>query len=669
MPAKGKTSLDQLPLFVPPSEWKPPDNLPDLSRETEVAIDIETKDPSLSNDKGPGFYCYEKTNHNTGFICGISVAWRDSSVYIPLRHFETTCFEFLPVFNWLRRLAAQNYTRFIFHNFQYDWGWIEAVFRIPPPLLLDDTMAMASMINENLESFSLDNLCIWQGLEGKEEALLKDALGTYRLTGKGDLWKLPGKYVGPYAEQDAASTLALSKKLRPLLTAEKLDGAYQVERDLFPITLTMKQKGIRVDLDKATKLSKLLKAQADVELSKLKQWVGTIPNIHDLRKNRWLTEQFARHNIRDIPKTDPTDRFPDGQDSFDKIYLSRHPHDFPKAVHKIRNYYDLAEKFLDKFILSYAHNGRVYPSVNQFRSETGGARSHRFSYSDPPLQQMPSRDAEYANQIRDCFLPEPGEYWCSIDYRQQEYRLIVFTAELQGKRGAEAAANMYRTNPDTDFHDYVAKLTRLPRKRAKDVNFATSYGAGVTKFSEMTGLDIEESREIMEQYYRELPFVREVSNHYRDFALDNGYIEMLDGARNHFNLWEPRYRDFAKEQEFKKKDKTINLSPCVKSVYDVRYRSLLHPWHGEVGKRAYCHKAFNRIIQGSAARQIKRAMIDLWNAGYPPLLQIHDELAFSLVDPVYAKTCAKIMEECMPQITIPMLTDVKIGSSWGDLKK
>ena len=72
MISRGKPSPDQLPLFVPNSEWTTPTSLPDLSNETEVAIDVETRDDSLAKDKGPGFYQYERTNPNTGFICGIS---------------------------------------------------------------------------------------------------------------------------------------------------------------------------------------------------------------------------------------------------------------------------------------------------------------------------------------------------------------------------------------------------------------------------------------------------------------------------------------------------------------------------------------------------------------------------------------------------------------------
>ena len=75
------------------------------------------------------------------------------------------------------------------------------------------------------------------------------------------------------------------------------------------------------------------------------------------------------------------------------------------------------------------------------------------------------------------------------------------------------------------------------------------------------------------------------------------------------------------------------------------------------------------MIQGTAARQIKKAMVDIHKAGYDPLLQIHDELGFSFANPDDAQVCAKIMEEAMPSITIPMLTDIKLGKSWGELAK
>jgi DNA polymerase I-like protein with 3'-5' exonuclease and polymerase domains len=43
-------------------------------------------------------------------------------------------------------------------------------------------------------------------------------------------------------------------------------------------------------------------------------------------------------------------------------------------------------------------------------------------------------------------------------------------------------------------------------------------------------------------------------------------------------------------------------------------------------KRAFTYKALNKLIQGSAADMTKKAMLDLYNEGIIPHIQIHDEL-------------------------------------------
>jgi DNA polymerase I-like protein with 3'-5' exonuclease and polymerase domains len=76
-------------------------------------------------------------------------------------------------------------------------------------------------------------------------------------------------------------------------------------------------------------------------------------------------------------------------------------------------------------------------------------------------------------------------------------------------------------------------------------------------------------------------------------------------------------------------------------------------------------KALNRLIQGSAADQIKKSMVDLSKLGYIPLIQIHDELAISVNDddiPVIKKT----MEESVPSMIVPSKVDVSIGNNWGE---
>lgn len=654
-------------MFVPESDWVKPE-LPDLSKEEEVAIDTETRDDTLSNKMGPGWF--KGVVRNAGYVCGVSVAWRDQAVYIPLAHEDTDCFDLSIVQAWLKKLFSYNHIRFIFHNFQYDQGWLQAQFGIPTPAKIDDTAAMASLLNENLSSFSLEGLSQWQKIPGKDESLLVEAAAAWKIYGKDikpNLYRLAGRYVGPYAEQDARSTLQLAQKLRPLLAKEQLNNAYDVERRLMPITLEMKRRGIRVNRNKAIQLADAIQKRYEEELNRISSSLGLRVTLKEVRSTKWLEQQFNELGLR-YPRTAPTSNYEDGQASFEKSFMSNHSHWFPRAVYSVRHQADLSKKFLLNFICDYSHKGRIHATVNQFRSEGGGARSHRVSIADPPLQQMPSRDDIYAPLIRSCFYPEEGELWASLDFNQQEYRLIVHVAEVLRARGAKNAGDRYRADPKTDFHQFVVDITKLERRRAKDTNFAKAYGAGITKFATMIGTSEDEARKIYELYDRELPFVREASEQYTRFATMNGFIIMLDGARNHFNLWEPTFRDFAKEYYMKRDNPSISVAPCSWGEVKARTSNPNHPWNGERVRRAFTHKAFNRMIQGSAARQTKKAMVDIYEAGYFPLIQLHDELGFSLTNEKDGTVIRDIMCNAIP-LTIPVLADLEWGISWGRAAK
>ena len=118
---------------------------------------------------------------------------------------------------------------------------------------------------------------------------------------------------------------------------------------------------------------------------------------------------------------------------------------------------------------------------------------------------MPAHDEELTALIRGVFLPEEGEVWAKPDISQQEFRFIVHYAAHHKLAGAQQAIEHYRTDPDTDFHNFVAELTGLERKSAKNVNFAKAFGAGVRKFAAMINQREGDARAIYEKYDRALP--------------------------------------------------------------------------------------------------------------------------------------------------------------------
>ena len=181
------------------------------------------------------------------------------------------------------------------------------------------------------------------------------------------------------------------------------------------------------------------------------------------------------------------------------------------AIATANKYEAAGTKFLESHILKHIVSGRIYAEIHPFLSDEGGTRSTRFSYSNPPLQQMPVRDKELGPLIRRVFLPEAGEFWCKPDQAAG----ISLAGGLRRPNTTcpvrEKPSEAYRDNPDADFHAVVAEMTGLERDAAKTVNFAKIYGAGAKKFAEMIGKPVAEAQAIITQYDRKLPFVAKLS--------------------------------------------------------------------------------------------------------------------------------------------------------------
>ena len=271
--------------------------------------------------------------------------------------------------------------------------------------------------------------------------------------------------------------------------------------------------------------------------------------------------------------------------------------------------------------------------------------------SNPNLQQIPARNPRFAKAIRGLFLPEEGEKWASLDYNQQEPRILVHYANLTGKRGltgSDLFVEAYRNNQNTDFHQMVADIAKIPRKQAKTINLALLYGMGQTKLAEKLDVTPEEAKVIISQYHIQVPFVKELQDFIQRRVggpMGTGFVRSLLGRKCRFNLWEPNL--FVSSKALPKEQATIE--------------------YGNNIKRAYTYKSLNRLIQASAADQTKKAMAEIYKTGKSPLIQIHDELAFSVRDLTEIKEIQKIMEEAV-ELKVPSPTDISLGPNWGNLK-
>jgi DNA polymerase I-like protein with 3'-5' exonuclease and polymerase domains len=84
-------------------------------------------------------------------------------------------------------------------------------------------------------------------------------------------------------------------------------------------------------------------------------------------------------------------------------------------------------------------------------------------------------------------------------------------------------------------------------------------------------------------------------------------------------------------------------------------------------KPAFTYKALNRLIQGSAADMTKKAMVNLYEKGILPQIQIHDELCLSIKDDKEKEIVIETMEKAIP-LLIKNKVNCKIGNNWGSIK-
>ena len=83
--------------------------------------------------------------------------------------------------------------------------------------------------------------------------------------------------------------------------------------------------------------------------------------------------------------------------------------------------------------------------------------------------------------------------------------------------------------------------------------------------------------------------------------------------------------------------------------------------------RSFEYKMLNTLIQGSAADHLKESAIALFDAGFPPILFVHDELVVA----TKRKTDARRIREVLESVgtwRVPMRAGAKWGKTWADAK-
>ena len=619
----------QLTLTFKKSMWNTPLEYKDLSSYKEIAIDLETRDEGLNNKLGAGWAL------GKGEIVGFAVAVEGWKGYFPFGHLGGGNMIPEQVKKYMKDVCALPSTK-IFHNAQYDVGWLESSgIKVNGPIV--DTMIAAALIDENRFSYSLNTLSVDYLNEIKAETELREAAAAHGIDPKAEMWKLPAEHVGYYAEQDAELTLKLWQRFKQEITSQSLTTVWEMEQQLLPILIKMRQRGVRVQVERAEELQKEMMIQEKEILQAIKKESGIEVDI-------WASRQIAKAFDKlklDYPRTEKTK-----EPSFTQNWLINNKNKIAQLIVSAREINKFHGTFLSS-IMRYQVNGRIHGEINQLRGDNGGTVSGRLSMSNPNLQQVPARNKDFGPKIRSLFVPEEGYKWGSFDYSQQEPRMTVhYAASIgDGYEGSNELVEAYQ-NASADFHQTVADLVGIERTQAKTIGLGLMYGMGKNKLAISLGVTKDEADELIIKYNKKVPFIKKLSDRCKYAADEKGVIRTKKGRKCRFDLWETR--DFG-----------LHVAE--------KYEDAVAKYGKDNIKRAYTYKALNRLIQGSSADQTKQSMLDCYNAGHLPMLQIHDELCFNVKDNSHAKEIQNIMQESI-KFKVPSVVEFGLGESWGDAK-
>lgn len=607
----------------------PSDAAIDALRAAQIlCIDIETKDPDLDK-KGPA------THRGGGYVCGVGVGALvddkdELAFYLDLAHPDT-----LPA-------VKEKNERLIKHlllspnaklgaNIVYDLEWLTHEGFDVHMATLHDVQYAEPLLDEYRRSYSLASLAQAHTTEIKKSYVLEEYNAMMGWKGKAisNLYRMPADVVNEYVISDVTLPLHIFKKQRAQLELEGLWGLYQLETQLIPSLLKMRKNGVRIDYKKFKRTVFTFTEKRHTLQKELEKWCGKGVNLNSSAQ---LAKVFDSYKIP-YPLRAPTELMreqgKEGNPRLDKMVLSKLAEQYPicAKILEYRHVDTLVNMFLHPY-LDLLTNERLYGQFHPLRSDDYGTVAGRFSASKPNLQQVSAIDEDDDDEemqgqvLRQLFIPEDDCDWAKLDYSQIEYRIMAHYAE---GAAAEKLRDMYNNDPSTDMHQVICDATGFDRRTAKRLNFGGAYGMGAPTASELFGWSMEEAELFMASYHKAAPYVKQLRKSVSNIAARRGHIFTVLGRK------------------------------------------------ARVHSSRKLHSMFNRLIQGSAADVMKKAIVDADKAGlFDELvlhLTVHDELDVSVP---YNNTAASALEELKHtmehavEFSVPILVDCHVGANWAE---
>ena len=536
------------------------------------------------------------------------------------------------------------------HNVKFDLKSIAKYYRgvVPSKPYFDTLMASFIIDNRNRNGLNLA-ACAERELGIKVEKGIGAMVEVHSFSD-----------VAHYSGFDSEVTWKLYKALDAKLQGS-LKKVWQLEMDVVAALCDMELTGANIDVEELKALK--LRLEKDIDDAKAKAWklTGRPFSMNSIKEKQELLfspkpeGRGIKPNLRirvaltlkgqDVAATNPAalgiQHYSVSSDALE-FYRKK-----DELVDAILEYQDLnklmttyvmpylggeitrttmgKEKIVDKKSLMI--DGRVHTNFKAHGAETG-----RFSSSDPNLQNIPS-SGQYGKLIRNLFVAPPGYKLVVADYSQIEPRVIAAFS------GDPIMVNNYMTGGD--IYTAIGDTMGVDRKAGKVLVLAIAYGVGPEKIAQSIGCSLADAKDLLNRFEEQFHDISKYKAKVIRQASGRSpipYVETIFGRRRYI-------------PELKSKDRGL--------------------------KARADRQAFNTVIQGSAADLMKLAMVRAHSCFVDEpdvnvVLTVHDELVTVAREDLAEETAEAIRESMegihLPEITVPLIADVKIVNKWGEAK-
>ena len=440
--------------------------------------------------------------------------------------------------------------------------------------------------------------------------------------------------------------------------------AQTMDFPLINVLAQMEFRGIKIDASKLEKMNKSLAQEIAAVQQNIYDMVGYEFNVAS--PAQLASALFDKLLLPTAGIKKGKTGYSTNQKELDKL---RGQHPIIELVERFRELSKLQNTYVAALPEQTDANGYIHTTFNQDTTATG-----RLSSTNPNLQNIPIR-TELGRQIRDAFVPAPGNVFVNADYSQFELRLAaVMAGEKQMIEDFNADVDIHAKTAAEVYNVPINEVTPAQRRRAKVVNFGVLYGMSQHGLAAAANMSYGEAQHFIDEYYRIRPHIKEFMEQTIRQAHEDGFVQTLFGRRrptpdvrsNNFAVRSAAERAAANmpiqgtEADLMK----LAMLAVEKRLTIMTSPDLLPSETGKFEKNEFALPE-RQVSSGSKSGLVHKNT----PLGYQ-ILQIHDSIMVECPRQnaeVVSKMLVETMENIYPQLGIKLKVDVKIGNNWGEV--